>query len=65
MSRSHMKEEEITEKVKEFLNADKDNDCKITIKQMCKILGHDYKIVTANPAQNQVQEDPLNIELVK
>ena len=63
MPRSHLKEEEITEKVKEFLNADKDEDCKITIKQMCKILGHDYKAVTENP-QNQVQEDPLNIELV-
>merc|ERR1711971_206996 len=61
MPRSYLKEEEITKKVKEFLSADKDNDCKITIKQMCKILGHDYKIVTANPAQNQVQEDPLNI----
>ena len=65
MPRSYLKEEEITKKVKEFLNADKDDDCKITIKQMFKILGHDYKIVTANPAQIQVQEDPLNIELVK
>ena len=43
MPRSYLKEEEIAEKVKEFLNADKDDDCKITIKQMCKILEHDYK----------------------
>ena len=64
MSRSHMKEEEITEKVKEFLNADKDNDCKITIKQMIKILGHDYKALIVTP-QNEVLEDSLNIELVK
>ena len=64
MPRSYLKEEEITEKVKEFLNADKDNDCKITIKQMCNILGHDYKAVTEDP-QNEVLEDSLNIELVK
>ena len=44
----YLKKEEIAALINDFLKFDKDNDCKITIKQMCKILGQDYKDLTQN-----------------
>ena len=54
-----MKEKEITELVKKFLSADKDNDGKISIKQLCKIMGQDFNTI----AQNQVQEPSFKYSL--
>ena len=51
-----MKEKEITELVKKFLSADNDNDGKISIKQLCKIMGQDFNAF----AQNQAQEKKMD-----
>ena len=53
-------EKEITELVKKFLSADKDNDGKISIQQLFKIMGQDFKDV----AQNQVQEPSFKYSLL-
>ena len=47
----HLKEEEVTKLVQKFILADKDNDGKISIKQLCKIMGQDFKDITQNQAQ--------------
>ena len=50
MSHRQLKEEEITRLVKIFLSADTDNDGKISIKQLCKIMGQDFNDFTKNEA---------------
>ena len=67
MSQNHLKKEELTKLVNLFLSAekeeltrlvnlflsvDKDNDGKISIKQLCKIMGQDFN----DMIQNQIQE---------
>ena len=52
IAQNHLKEEELTKLVKLFLSADKDKDGKISIKQLCKIMGQDFN----DMIQNQIQE---------
>ena len=59
MSQNHLKEEELTKLAKLFLSADKDKDGKISIKQLCKIMGQDFNDI----AQNQVQEPSFKYSL--
>lgn len=55
MAVKRLKNEKIIELKKTFLSFDNDNDCKITIKQMCTILKQDL-----NSFVNNQKEPPFN-----
>ena len=59
MSQNHLKEEELAKLANLFLSADKDKDGKISIKQLCKIMGQDFNAI----AQNQAQEPSFKYSL--
>ena len=54
MTHLNLKKKEIAELKEKFLSVDRDDDCKISIKEMCKLLEKDYnELITTSQASNK------------